>query len=398
MLEDANGTRKIQYGEIVRPSGDKAAMLSIADGSRVEASPKSEFSLERAEGGGTKIRLNRGGVTVVAAVTEVRVQQGAIEMRLRPGEQVTSTPAPTLAPPKQKLAFEPVSIRPSGTVVAAPAPGARGGGDANSRPNKEGCSFGSMGWTVQLDPGRLAITRSTLFHLIAWAYPVGGVPAKNAISACSQAGGMGLISGGPEWIKTDLWDIQAGIPEGVLSGKPSPVDPKIQEMLQTLLVERTKLTLHRETREMSVYVLTQAQGGAKFNGMRPRPPGRRLMIQDADGNVVEATPEQETAWFAGLRGFTIVRGRFDAAKTTMSDLAEEIASSRNRPVFDRTGLTGAFDFHLDLQAPAAEGTPPANRVQIDLPTALRTIGLQLEESMAPVDVWVIDHVEKPSEN
>jgi uncharacterized protein (TIGR03435 family) len=67
-------------------------------------------------------------------------------------------------------------------------------------------------------------------------------------------------------------------------------------------------------------------------------------------------------------------------------------------VFDRTGLTGAFDFHLDLQAPAAEGTPPANRVQIDLPTALRTIGLQLEESMAPVDVWVIDHVEKPSEN
>src|SRR5205814_761957 len=131
---------------------------------------------------------------------------------------------------------------------------------------------------------------------------------------------------------------------------------------------------------------------------RPPVPGRRLMINDADGNVVQANPEQEAAFLDAALGLLRVAGSFDGMKVTMGDLAEEISRTHNRPVFDRTGLTGTFDFYLDMRAPAPEGTPRANRVPIDLGTALETIGLKLEESKAPVDVWVIDHVEKPSEN
>jgi uncharacterized protein (TIGR03435 family) len=383
MLEDANGSRKIHYGEIVRPIGDKSSTLSMADGSRVELQSQSEFSLERAEDGGTRIKLNRGAVAVVAAVTgEVRVQQGTTEMRLRAGEQA-----------KERLAFEPISIRPSGPAASPGGAVRGGGGGANSRPTKEGCSFGSLGWSVRLDPGRVAVSRTTVFHLIAWAYPVQAVPAQNEFLACLLAGDMGLVSGGPDWIKTDMWDIQAGIPAGLFSSSPMALDPKIQQMVQTMLAERFKLSIHRETREMPVDLLVQAPGGTKFNGRRPPIPGRRMMVQDDAGNVVPATPEQ----IAAMQGIRMVGGNVDAMKITMSDLAHEISVFHGRPVFDRTGLAGAFDFYLSAP-PAAAGAPRATRQNLDLGTAIRDVGLRLEESKAPIDVWVIDRVEKPSEN
>jgi uncharacterized protein (TIGR03435 family) len=375
------------------------------------------------------VNADAEGSRVAVIEGEVRVQQGATETKLRPGERVASNaktftvaselawsrraaelaallkrqsaaeqrPSDVAPPGEPRVAFEVISIR-AGSPAGAPAPGARGGGGANSRPNDKGCSFTTMGFAVQIDPRRFAVTRATLFHLIAWAYPVEDVPARSVFVACDNAADLGLITGGPEWIKTDVWDIQASIPEGIFGGRPAEFDPKIQQMLQALLAERAKLTLRRETKQQAVYLLTQADGGAKFNGRRPLAPGQSLMVNDASGSVVQATPEQEAAYVAGLKGLIRIRGQFDGFKVTMSDLAQEISRTRNRPVFDRTGLTGAFDFHLDMRAPALGGTPRANRPGVELETALRTIGLQLEESTSPLEVWVVDRVEKPSEN
>src|SRR6185295_10796170 len=73
---------------------------------------------------------------------------------------------------------------------------------------------------------------------------------------CGMLGEMGLLSGGPDWVRTAMWDVEAGIPEGMFTTKPNLLtDPKIQQMIQALLAERFKLVFRRETREVSVYLL-----------------------------------------------------------------------------------------------------------------------------------------------
>jgi uncharacterized protein (TIGR03435 family) len=77
-------------------------------------------------------------------------------------------------------------------------------------------------------------------------------------------------------------------------------------------------------------------------------------------------------------------------KMSMADVAAILVSAVNRPVLDRTGLTGEFDFHLDYD--------PNGVTRPGLPTVLEEVGLRLEEARQPVEMWVIDRVEKPTEN
>src|SRR6185436_882731 len=142
VLEDSEGKRNIQYDELVRPAGDRSAMLSMRDGSRVETRSMSEFSLERTDDGGTRIRLKEGGLIVdasaenranlyvqtkditalvsgavslvkaeeegsriAAIVGEIRVQQGTTEKKLTPGQQVASNPKMETISVKEELAW-----------------------------------------------------------------------------------------------------------------------------------------------------------------------------------------------------------------------------------------------------------------------------------------------------
>jgi uncharacterized protein (TIGR03435 family) len=458
LLEDANGTRRIQYGEIVRPSGGASAILSMPDGPRVELRSESELSLERTDDG-TRIHLNKGGVIVdataqhsgnvsvqtkdlmasvsgavslvkteeqgsrVATISgEVRVPQDLTLMRLRPGEQIATNPevkslpvieqvawsrqaeahvarlqqSQQAVPPKSQLAFEVVSIRPSGPAAPS-APGARGGGgDANSRPTKEGCSFTSMGYTEQLDPRRFAVTRVTLFHLIAWAYTVPTEPSRYPTTrTCGLASSLGLISGGPDWIKTDMWDIQASIPEGLFANKPTLFEPKLQQMLQTLLEERSELVIRRETRDLPVYLLKVGKNGTRFNGHGEN--YQRMMILDSDGKIRPASelPPPPDG------GFSIIGNRFfDAQNVSMKNFADNLFGIDGRPVLDRTGLAGRYDFHFyrDGPTPISSPTDLGNALTNLKSDAVRAMGLELEESQMSFEVWVIERAEKPSEN
>jgi uncharacterized protein (TIGR03435 family) len=463
VLEDGQGKRDVQYGDVVRPRGDASAMLSMADGSRVEMRSDAELSLERGDNGGTRIHLNRGGVIVDAAAQqdgnlyvqtkdmmasvsgavslvkseeqgsrvtaiggEVRVQQGATEKMLRPGEQMTSNPrmeslsvkeevswsrealahlavlqqAAASPAPGDKLAFETVAIRLS-APAAPPAAGVRGGGaGANSRPTKDGCSFTSMGYTEQLDPGRFAVTRVTVFHLIALAYPVQHVPNLFTTGVCDLAGSLGFVSGGPDWIRTDMWDIQAGIPDGLFNSKPAPSDPKVQQMLQSLLTERVKLVIRRETKDVPVYLLKMAKDGPRFNGRRPARPNGPV-IMGSDGVIRpanEVTPPDGSFRILGpMRDGTI---QFGGTNVSTKDWADHLFGIGGRPVFDRTGLTGRFDFYFDYLRPGA-GRDPSILTSGDRSLdreALKAMGFYLEESSAGFDVWVIERAEKPSEN
>src|SRR6185295_14779801 len=309
---ESEGSRRVGYGEAVRANTGAGSVLVLRDGSRVEMRSQAELSLERADDG-VRIRLNQGGVIVnavkqqnrhlyvqtkdvtvsvvgtvflvnaeqegsrVAVIEgEVRVQQpGTAEVRLLPGEQVKTNPlmepqlvkeeiswsknavthialleqsaavsASRQSSTETRLAFEETSIRPAGAGTAVT--GGRGAGSSAV----SGCN-GS--YQIQIDPRRFAVFGTTLHNLVIWAYGTGPLNYQDCKNVTSQ----NLISGGPDWLRSDLWDVQALIPEGALNYTPEQVKkgdaPKFRMMLQALLATRFQLLIRSETKEGSAY-------------------------------------------------------------------------------------------------------------------------------------------------
>jgi uncharacterized protein (TIGR03435 family) len=163
----------------------------------------------------------------------------------------------------------------------------------------------------------------------------------------------------------------------------------MRERLRALLAERFQLTLHRETKEQSVYALVVAKGGPKLQ----------------QGQAKEAT---------GPRGpmMRMGRGELSGQGVELEMLTRTLSSQLGRTVIDRTGLKGNFDFKLTWTPdpgqsagppgglPAgADAPPPPDPNGPSVFTALQEqLGLRLESQKGPVEMLVIDRVEKPSEN
>jgi uncharacterized protein (TIGR03435 family) len=148
-------------------------------------------------------------------------------------------------------------------------------------------------------------------------------------------------------------------------------DKQIMLMLQTLLAERFKLALHRETREMAVYALVASKDGSK------------LKQAESDGNSRTRSR----------------RGRITAEHTSMVELADAMKRLTGLRVVDMTGLQGVFDFTLEWD-PSTDPASGRQNLSPSMFTALQEqLGLRLEERKMPVEILVIDHVEKtPTEN
>jgi uncharacterized protein (TIGR03435 family) len=194
-------------------------------------------------------------------------------------------------------------------------------------------------------PGRLVATNGSLQELIVFAYQVKDYQLS-----------------GPDWLNSDAacYDIEAKAPPGT---------PKNQMrlMLQTLLAERFKLALHRETRMLPVYALVIAKNGQKMH---------------------EAGPDQP-AGFNSQGGREKVR--INSSKASMEDLAFRLSRDLDRPVLDRTGIKGSFRITLEW---AREGDGPSVFSAIQ-----QELGLKLESTKAPIEVLVIEHAERiPTEN
>ena len=148
-------------------------------------------------------------------------------------------------------------------------------------------------------------------------------------------------------------------------------------MLQTLLGDRFKLTFHREQREMPVYALAVAKNGPKFK---------------------ESAPDADPIQHHSMNGRNNV---ITMPKATMDDVTAAIANAfLDRPVVDRTGLTGTYDIKLtytpETRANREAGPDPTD---ISVFTAVQSqLGLKLEAQKAMVEILVVDHVEKPSGN
>jgi len=208
---------------------------------------------------------------------------------------------------------------------------------------------------------------------------------------------------GPSWLGTKLYDITARIPPGTSKDQ-------FNQMLQNLLLERFKLALHHETRNFAAYQLAVGKGGSRLKetSLPPRTPDLphlRSKQRDKDG-FVELTPDSQDV----LGSFRDGIQREVARRTSMATLAELLEAFTGKPVLDRTGLTGLYDFRIDFSPEGLDGavsralasTPTQGEPGYGGPTlfgALKQLGLSLESVTAPIKVMVVDSAEQiPTDN
>ena len=186
------------------------------------------------------------------------------------------------------------------------------------------------------------------------------------------------VTGGPAWLESEKYDLQ-GEPD--LEGAPN--DRQVKIMFQKMLADRFQLTFHRDKKELSVYTLSVGKTGAK------------LTKNESDPNGLPGL---------GFRGL----GALTAINATMWDFANAMQTLvLDRPVVDRTGLPGHYDFALNWTPDEFQfmglgikpPPPPDSAANPDLYTAIeQQLGLKLESTRVPVEIIVIDHVERPSAN
>jgi uncharacterized protein (TIGR03435 family) len=188
------------------------------------------------------------------------------------------------------------------------------------------------------------------------------------------------VSGGPEWVDSDRFDILAEAP-----GEVRPTLDEQMAMLRKLLAERFSLALHREPKEYSIYALTIAKNGPK-------------LMEAAPNTSPEGSPPLVFVLYPDM-------ARLAARDATMGELASVMQrSALDRPVVDKTGLLGRYDFDLEWMPDETQfsGNVPKgdpDHPKADLFAAMQQqLGLKLEATRGPIEALVIDKVERSSAN
>lgn len=218
----------------------------------------------------------------------------------------------------------------------------------------------SHGISLSGDPSRLAIRNVTIKFLIGLAYNVKDFQ----------------ILGGPRLLDSERYDIEAtyrvNSPERRdrrLTFVTIQADPQVRLMLQALLVDRYHLAIRHETKELPVYSLNIAKNGPKLR---------------------ESTAPED------LQNMRVDLGQVKSNRMSMEQLAGVLSRLLGMPIVDKTGLTAYYDFSLKWspEETSADTTPAPS-----IFTAIQeTLGLRLVSAREPVDVLVIDHLEKPTAN
>jgi len=204
----------------------------------------------------------------------------------------------------------------------------------------------------------------------------------------------GQVTGGPAWATTEKYDISAKMsPEDAADLLKLSNDEKkaqMQAMMQLLLVERFHLTLHKGSKDIPVYELVVAKGGIKMKDAATDPDP--ALKRGDDGKPVTSLHwgEKTTA----LQAYQM---------SWLANILSNPAASVGRPVIDKTGLTGTYDFTFDwsIYSARAAAAPPDSPDAGSVPsvfTALGELGLKLQPATASFETLVIDHAEHPTEN
>jgi uncharacterized protein (TIGR03435 family) len=257
------------------------------------------------------------------------------------------------------------------TIPEPPPPPARMAADA-----KPGIEVATIKPSDPARPGKLFTVRgqdvitinTTLSDLITMAYDLH----------------RQQITGGPSWFESDKYDITA---KPDVPGQPNVTQLKM--LIQKLVAERFQLKFHREKKDLNVYAITVGKNGAK------------LAKSQSDPNSLPGL-------FFGRAAPSGMS--FNVRNATLAEVAGVLQGSvLDKPVVDQTGLSEKYDFTLKFTPDPGQMAgfggppPPAAANNLDAPPDIfaafqQQLGLKLESTKAPVDVMVIDSVEKPSAN
>lgn len=227
---------------------------------------------------------------------------------------------------------------------------------------------------------------------------------------------------GPDFINVERFDIQATLPAGATKDQ-------VPEMVQALLADRFKLAVHHEPRDLSVYALVVGKDGSQLTPAPPEsfppPPGKDAVTMDTPKGQVSVTSSRDAAGnaavtVAGADGGTLHITTKDGAmalvadRMKISDLTDFLTSMVDRPVVDMTGLTGAYQVSIAISADdlkaiaratmakmgvqmpgdAAQGAAVTDPSGNSIFASVQKLGLKLDSRKAPIDLVVVDHLEK----
>ena len=217
--------------------------------------------------------------------------------------------------------------------------------------------------TIDDEPGMLTMRSVTLRNCLDWAYEVQSFQVS-----------------GPTWLDDTRFDIQAKAADRADIGR-------LRLMLRALLAERFGMKLHNEQKNLAVYFLVVAPNGPKFHDIGPK-----------DHSKFVKSPWDGPNHFGGDKTGLI------AEHVQMSEIATELSQPLQRPVIDKTELTGRYDLRIDIAAfmqTAGEGDNhgPVDEMRVIFSAFPSQLGLKLEPGKATVDFIVVDSADKtPTEN
>jgi len=288
----------------------------------------------------------------------------------------TSTPPPP--PASGQAAATPASPRATASTPPDKVPEFA---VASIKPNKSG----SMGVRIMFGNDGFSATNTPLKLMIREAYGVND----------------DQIAGAPAWTDSARFDIDAKVDGADVATMKNLSFDQRKQMICSLLTDRFGLKTHTETKDLPVYALVIGKGGSKLQQAKPG---------DTYPNGLKGPDGQHGG--AGMMMFN-GNGQLTAQGVPISNLVRMLSQQTGRTVIDKTGLTGDYDFTLQL--PPMKGPIPMPHAAGDAPagaddaaddssgpsifTALQDqLGLKLESQRAPLPLIVIDHVEQPSEN
>jgi len=295
---------------------------------------------------GRKVLLTAAGVTAIAAPIVIGMTD-AIPLR---------------AQSQPRLAFEVASV-------------------------KHNPSTDPRGMRMQILPGGRFVATSPLFFVISSAYDL---PFQS-----------GRLTGGPDWVRGDLYDIEATPEKGAIPAGATVKErnDRVKLMLQTLLAERFKLKIRRELKELPVYAVVVKKDGPKL---------QKAAVEEKDCTETPTGPTDPAA----CHGFSGGQGQGGHGQAvSISDLASWVSNWTDQPVIDKTGLQGLYNIQTEGwvpmrprparpagQEPTAEDLAFADPARPTLFQIFDRLGLKLESQKAPIETFVIESAERPSEN
>jgi uncharacterized protein (TIGR03435 family) len=245
------------------------------------------------------------------------------------------------------------------------------------------CALGQNGGgrMGQVSPGRIEVLCTTMWNLIGGAYAVDEHLERRRVQ----------LEGGPRWLKSETFRVTAKAENGTAS-----ISMMMGPMLRALLEERLALKTHGETREGAVYELTAGKGGLKAKESVPG----ACLPSDLSRPPQDVRPNSDSFKNCGIRNLRSRGGMvLEATGVTMSEFAKSLPLEHE--TINRTGIEGRFDFVLrysNESTPVAADNSAAERSSEIFTAIANQLGLRIAPARGPVQIVIIDSVQRPSEN